>query len=94
VITVLTALDFDSAISPLFNLQDYPDIYKRFLDFNGRLDLVNARTEQNKLLEVNAKIKSNGNPIVNIKVAFNESVKHLGIDVGLPRPPIHYQYSQ
>ncbi|CAG2114788.1 unnamed protein product, partial [Medioppia subpectinata] len=80
-LTVMTALEYDSSISALWNLPELPEVYKRFLSFNGQLDLAKARVEQNRLIAENTAIKSTGNPILTVKLAFNEKVKHLGIDV-------------
>lgn len=91
-LTALTAVDCNAGICALFNLPEVVDSYKKIVKFVEVSDLESARREQNKIIDAVIKQKSSGNFFLSIKTTFNSLVKPLGLDFGVPRPPIHYHY--
>jgi len=91
-LTALTSVECNAAVCALFNFPKVVDSYKKIISSVEKLDLENARKEQNKIIDECLKQRTSGNFFLSIKTTFNSNVKSLNLNVGYPRPPISYNY--
>ena len=87
-LTAVAAIDCTAGNTSLFNLPEVVDSYKKMTEFLKNSDLESARKEMDKILEEKLKHLATGNLLLSLKT----KIKSLGLDCGVPRPPVYYHY--
>lgn len=89
----LVAVECNAAVCALFNLPNIVQSFHKIVADVERNDFQAARQEQYKIVDACLLHKNSGNFFLSIKTTFNSLVKPLGLNFGLPRPPIAYEYN-